>query len=217
MMGVGLLALRDELQAGVLAVAGGSLLTFATDNEQVEPFKPVIHNLVGSELLFDRLLVVAQALIDAADPATFAPFVVKERRRAGADAPDLLVPLSIWDDTVPPAAGRALARALEAPLVEPVLVPVATLPTAATGVVDGNVQASAGGAPASAGVFQFDRVTYGSGSPQLATHGSTPHSNEGAAQYLHFWRAWRDQGRAQIIDPYELIGTPPLPDDLKPW
>ena len=66
--------------------------------------------------------------------AYFAPLVLRHRRKAGDSAPDMLLPVSVYDETVPPAAGRAFARALGAPLVAPVHTPVATLPTAATGV-----------------------------------------------------------------------------------
>lgn len=61
--------------------------------------------------------------------------------------------------------------------------------------------------------------------PQAACHGprdrdghavGTPFSLEAGTQLLHFWKAWRNNGRAQIIDPYAAIGTPPLPASMVP-
>ncbi|PKN58885.1 MAG: hypothetical protein CVU56_03420 [Deltaproteobacteria bacterium HGW-Deltaproteobacteria-14] len=208
MMGAPLLALADDVDAGVLTVAGGRLMTFVTDNATVEPFKPLLADLVGSEALLNRLLTAAQTVVDAADPATFGPHVLGDRLDGAPAVPSLLCQVAIADETVPPAAGKALARALNIPHVPPVLDPVALIATSAPAPVAGNLADGA----ATAGFFQYDRVSAGAG-VTAATHNDTMFSAEASLQALHFLRAWRDTGRGEIVDPYAELSTPPLPGE----
>ncbi|MGM0575373.1 MAG: hypothetical protein ACQEXJ_06555 [Myxococcota bacterium] len=204
MMGPPLLAATDDVDAAVLTVAGGRLLVFATDTEQVKQFEDLIINLVGSRALFERLLVVGQTVVDAADPATFGAHVLTDRRVEG-NVPDVLFPVAIEDETVPPAAGKALARAMGIPHVGEVLDEVALLPRDTL-----PVEANVDGSGTTAGFFQYDRVGGGSGAT-AATHDNTPFSPECRLQSRHFFRTWLDTGTAELLDPYEELSTPPLP------
>jgi len=204
MLGASLLALSGDLQLGLLNVAGGGLLTFATETSRVKPFKPALISLFGSEDVFEQLLAVAQSLVDPADPATFAAHVLANRV-VGDSAPDVLLNVALEDDTVPPATGRTLARALGTPHLGPVFHPVAVIPKESELPVSGNV---AGGS-ATAGYFQYDRVSTKSGS-EKATHDNVPFSDEALLQERHFLETWLEVGMGEILDPYEELGTPPL-------
>lgn len=205
MMGAPLLALANNIDAGVLTVAGGRLMTFATDNATVEAFKPLLADVVGSEALLNRLFTAAQTVVDAADPATFGAHILADRLDSAPAIPNLLCQVAIVDETVPPAAGKALARALGIPHVPPVLDPVALIATSSPAPVVGNLADGA----ATAGFFQYDRVSEGAG-VTAATHNNTLFSAEASLQALHFLRAWRDTGRGEIIDPYAELSTPAL-------
>jgi len=63
-----------------------------------------------------------------------------------------------------------------------------------------------------AALFQFDRITKKPGqAPHKADHSSTPKSQEAMTQDLAFISAWLQSGVAQVVDPYEVLGTPKLP------
>lgn len=204
LLGPGLLAARDDLQAAVLEVAGGNLIKFVTDTGYVALIRPLFVSQLGSEAAFDRLLAVAQAVVDPADPATFAAHVLRDRFHADTAPPHVLLPVAQFDDTVPPATGMALARAFQLPQVPPVAWEVPPLATAAAPPLSANVDGL------TLGYFQFDRVT-DDGVVTRAEHPNTPWSPEGRAQMLAFYRAWRDTGTPEIIDPFALLGTPPAP------
>jgi hypothetical protein len=202
MMGSSILAGTSALRVGVLAVAGGRLITFVTDTGTIKPLLPVLGDLVGSETMLERLLVAAQSLVDPADPASFAPHVLADRLVAG-DTPHVLFPVAIGDEVVPPAAGRALARAMNIPQVPPVLVPVGVIPVTDTAPVSGQLSG------VTAGYFQLDRVTRSAG-VEPASHGNTPYSPEVLLQATHFLDTWLGTGTPEILDPYAELGTPAL-------
>lgn len=196
MMGPPLMALSGDFSLGVYTVAGGGLLTFATDNRQFNPMKPLVYNLVGSEEDFNRLLTVAQALIDPADPATFAPHVLHDRR-VGETVPSLLFSVAAADQTVPAASGRVLARALQAEHLGTVVEPIFGIPLADGPVISGNLADGT----ATAAFFQFDEVSEGDGMT-LAHHNNTPFSPESTAQIRRFLETWRDGEVPVLIDPF---------------
>lgn len=196
MLGAGTLALSDQIDAGVLSIAGGRLLSFATDTAQVVGFRPVLYRLIGSEALFNRLLPVAQAVVDTGDPAAWGPFVLHDRID-GRVPPHLLFPVSIHDATVPPSSGRALARALGVSHVPQVLEPVSLVVPEPSAPVSANQLDGT----TTAGFFQFGDVTDGDAVVE-STHNNTPGSVEARAQVLHFFSTWADTGTAEIIDPY---------------
>ena len=189
MLGSGTMALSPDIDAGVLSIAGGHLVVFVTDTANAAPFVPIFAQLAGGEDAFQRWLIVAQAAIDSADPATWGAHIVNDRLVDGA--PDVLLPVSIHDDTVPPRTGRALARAIHAPHLEPVFAHVSQL-----AIVEGPVAENFGGI--TGGFSQYDLVTSG-GELVPSTHDNLPYSVEAEAQALHFFRTWRDTGTAEII------------------
>lgn len=203
-LGPSVSALDDGIGATILSVGGGRLSTFVVETPDMQTVLPLVIQTVGGKALFDRMLVVVQTLLDASDSATYAPHVVFDRLSGLAARPDVLFPAVIDDDQVSSAASHTLARALGAPHVQPVVQAVPLLESVAAPVRD-NVANS----QATAGYFQLDRVS-GSSGVVPATHSNGPLSKEGANQALHFLETWLQDGRAEILDPYAALGTPPL-------
>lgn len=203
MMGPGLMATSSHVDAGVWWVAGGHLITFATDTDLVAILLPLIKDLLGSEEAFQQFLAVGQASVDAADPAVLAAHVLRDRFQGPDAAPHLMLSVAEQDEVVPPTTGRHLARALGIPHVPPVRTPVPLLEVTDAAPVSGNVDGR------TQGFFQYDRV--GGGAPEAAMHGNTPFSPEGRFQTKTFLEAWRDGDVPPIVDPYEALMTSPLP------
>ena len=204
MMGGSMLALSDSIDAGVLTVAGGGLLSFVTANSTVAPLKPLIIQMVGTEADFDRLLLVAESIVDPADPSTFAPYILRDRLVESA-APHVLFNVSTNDGTVPVPTGKALARSLDIPHVGEVRDPIELIPVEDTTPVAGNLADGT----VTAGFFQFDRVSSGDG-VVASDHDNTPFSAEGTEQTTHFLGTWIDLGIPEIVDPYVTLGTAEL-------
>ncbi len=204
LLGPSIVALESSIKAAIFSVGGGRLMLFATTGENVQQLKPVIIKLAGSEERFDRLVVAIQTLVDAADPATYAPYVLKDHLDGSKFIPSVLFPVADHDNVVPPPCGRALAQALGIPQMRPVSTPVPLLK-----VIDSPVHGNLTGGYATAAYFQFDRV--GGQNPNPAKHNNTPGSPEAILQASHFWDTWLDDGVGEIIDPYPIIGTPELP------
>jgi hypothetical protein len=115
-----------------------------------------------------------------------------------------LVQVSVFDGIVPVPTGHYLARALGVPHVPPIYAPVDALPQyAGTAPLSGNQDGR------TAGFFQLDRVSV-DGVVAASDHWSTPWSDEGTLMTSHFFSTWIESGRAEIIDPYAELGTPPL-------
>jgi len=204
LLGPSLAALDDSIGAAIFAVAGGRLLDFATQTGQIDAFRPVIEDLSGGPERLERLLPVAQTLVDAADPATYAPHVLQRRRDGSEYGPEVLMPVAVFDDTVPPSTGKALARALRLSHIRPVYEDVATLQA-----VEPPFTGPVNDAPDTAGFFQYDRVTR-NGNVVRVSHNNLHVSEEGRLQMVHFLRTWHRTGDAEIIDPYHENETPDL-------
>ena len=116
-------------------------------------------------------------------------------------APDLLLPVSQFDDTVPPSSAKALARGLRLPHLAPVPDPVPGLT-----VVEGPLSANGPGGSTIA-YFQLDRVT--SGAVQTATHNNVPGSDEVRWMTIGLFGGHLS-GEATVADPYAALGTPEL-------
>ncbi len=207
LLGPQLLALSKKIGAGVLWVAGGRLLEFATSTGQVQALRPVLHNLAGSKERFERMLPVAQTLMDSADPASWAPYVFHKRLVGDAKGPHLLLPVALRDKTVPPPTARALARALRTPHITPVAEAVTGLK-----VMQAPTTANTASGDRTTGYFQYDRITE-KGAVVAATHGNLPYSAEGTWQLNHFLVSWLNEAQPTIVDPYEAYSTKPLAAD----
>ena len=184
MCGAGLLALSPDLDAAVLAVGGARLISVVTDTDAIAEYRPLINALVGSPERFDRFVSVAQHVVDAADPGTWSAHVLHDRFD-GRVAPSVLASFGMNDEVVPPSAGRALARALGAPHLAPVQVPVELVPVIDADRVVGNLE----GGTRTAAFFQLATVTR-RGEVVPATHSDTAKSDEVTAQMRAFFGAW---------------------------
>lgn len=204
MCGAGLLALSPDLDAAVLTIGGARLMSIVTDTPMIEEFRPLIDNLVGSAELFDRLVPVAQHLVDAADPGVWAAHILQDRFDDRVP-PSVVAAYGMDDDVVPPASGFALARALGAPQLAPVAVPVDLVEVIEQGPVSGNLADGT----RTAAFFQYDRVTRGD-SVRSARHTDTAKSEESAAQIRAFLTPWAAGELPVVVNPFEVLGTPPL-------
>jgi hypothetical protein len=201
-MGSGLLAVSDDLDVAVLAIAGGNLVSIVRDTEAVSVFLPLIVQLAGGQEQFEATFSLLQTAIDPSDPVLFGANVLDRRLNDGAP-PHVLLPVATLDEVVPFSAGRALARAYKLPHVGPVSLEVPGLEVLATPVSQNGPEG------VTAGYFQYDRMTR-SGELMPSEH-IMPRSEEFAVQLTHFFDTWATTGTPEIIDPFEALGTPPLP------
>ena len=199
-LGPQLLTLDGGLDGAVLSVGGARLMSIVTESDTLRDFEDLIAALVGSKENFDRLVTVAQHIVDPVDPGTWSPHVLHDRLD-DAPAPSVLVQVGLSDEVVPPASGHALARALNVPHLEPVAEPVELLETIAEAPVIAN-----GPDSSTVALFQFDEVTR-NGSVGPAYHVATPTSDEGRLQLLTFLRSWTESGIAEVVNPYDETGS----------
>ncbi|MFT4624866.1 MAG: dienelactone hydrolase [Myxococcota bacterium] len=202
LLGPSLLALSDRVQTGVLWVGGGHLISFALDSAVMSTFAPLLETLAGGQAGLDRLLPVAQSAVDPADPALWAALAMEERPFGGA-IPDVLLPVALEDEVVPPASARALARGFGLTHLEPVATEVDGLSTA-QGPLMANHSSGA-----TAAYFQYDRVSAGD-AVEPADHGNTPFAAESEVQLRAWVNGWLDEGRPAAINPYAVVDTPQL-------
>jgi hypothetical protein len=198
------LALAERVEVAITSVAGGHLATYVTETPEIAAALPLLGRLAGSPERLQRLLLPVQTLADSGDPTTFAAHVLRDRLDPTSTVPDLLFPVAVDDDTVPPAASHALARAFGLPHMEPSVTAIDLLPTV-TGPLRANLPNNTTGA-----FFELDRV--GGTTPQPATHGNAPLGPEGRWQAERFLETWLRTGRATAEDPYAALGTAPLDD-----
>jgi pimeloyl-ACP methyl ester carboxylesterase len=208
LLGTSLMALSPDLDAGIFSVGGARMMNIVTDTDQLEQYQPIIDLLVGSGEAFDRLVPVAQHLIDPADPGAWAPHIL-QNRFDDRMPPSLLVAIGMHDEVVPRAAGRSLARTLGIPHMPPVAERVETLATLDQAPVSGNWADG----QRTAAFFQFDRVVRENGRLDRAKHTAVPLSNEGVHQMRAFLDSWATGEVPVIVDPYEALGTPVFEGD----
>jgi hypothetical protein len=192
-MGVELLALEPRIDLSILAVAGAKLLSVLSDGELIIEFLPIIHNLVGGKQVFDAFIPLAQTVIDAADPGTYAPYVLSDRL-VGTRSPHLLMQMAIDDGVVPNPSNRALARGLQLPHVTPIAQEVGLLEETAA-------PASLNVDDRTVGLFQFDKVKIGT-SIIPSSHSNVPYSPQSGQQNRAFIRGWVEDQAPVIINPY---------------
>lgn len=191
MMGAGVVALSDRIDAAVLSITGGELLTFITANPQVKPFVPALEFVIGGEDAFDRFAVIAQSAVDAADPAAWGAHILSDRLTG--EVPHVLFPTTIHDEVVAPASATALAIAMGIPHGRPIVEPIPALE-----VVDTPARANLDGVTA---VFmQFDQTTL-RGEVVSAGHSNLPRTDEALQQMVHFFTTWRDESAPEVIVP----------------
>jgi hypothetical protein len=205
--GAELLALSPDIDAGALVIGGGRLISIVTDMEMLASYRPLLDSLIGDPRLFDRLMPVGQHLVDASDPASWAPFIIHERLD-GRTPPSIMMVVGTSDEIVPPSAGRNYARSIDIPHLAPVVQPVGLIDVIEEGPVVGNFSDGT----RTAAFFQLDRVTR-NGEVQVAGHVETAKSDETAAMVRQFFGDWAAGEVPQISDPYLELGTPALPGE----
>ncbi len=202
LMGPELLATSTDLGAGVLVVPGGRVSTIISDGSQFGALIELLRPRRTTPGDVRRFFPVMQTVLDRGDPASFGPHVVGARL-PGLDtrAPSVLVGVVLDDDTVPNVANQAVARALGAPMMRPVLRTWPGFPS-----LDGPLRGNAAGGRATLGVVQFDVVGDGLGGTRMATHDNVGDSDVGAACWFDFLSSHFAAPPAQIRDPYAAIG-----------
>ena len=209
-MGVELLSLEPRIDLGLLAVPGARLVSVLTDGSVIGDFKSAIYLLVGGKEVFDGLTPLAQVLLDAADPGTYAPYIYGEKRswttnQSNVTHPHLLMQMAMNDEIVPNTANAALARAFNLPHLKQVAQPISLLDQ-----VDGPLAGNLAGSTAA--LFQFDRVTTGPQVLSPSDHMNVPAGREGRHQARQFLLSWLSANEEFpiILDPYEAFSIPAL-------
>jgi len=203
--GVGLLSLTDAIDAAYLVVGGARMMSIMTESPLMSTFTGIIESAIGDEVLFERLVPVAQHVIDPADAGLFARHVLAERFDDGRP-PSVAVTVAMQDDIVPASTGHLLARALGVPHMAPVSAPVELL-TTVDAPVSGNLD---GGGTAA--FFQIDRLANDRDGTRNATHIDTAVSAEVGAQIEAFFAPWAVGEAPVVVDPFPIVGTPPRSD-----
>ena len=209
-MGVELLSLEPRIDLGLLAVPGARLVSVLTDGSVIGDFKAAIYTLVGGKEVFDGLTPMAQILLDAADPGTYAPYLLGAQRtwttqKETVKAPHLLMQMSMNDEVVPNSANATLARAINLPHLQSIISPIPMLEQ-----VEGPLHLNHN-EESTAALFQFDRVTRGRDQNLLPSdHMNVPNSREGRYQSQVFLRTWITDDNPTIIDPYAEFNIPSL-------
>jgi pimeloyl-ACP methyl ester carboxylesterase len=163
-VGAMLAAIENRVSLYVLNVPGGGILDLALLGSPVmRPLVvPWVSSLYGIDTRLDRfdpIIGLGQAMLDAADPLSFAPHVFQNR--FAVDGKDPLGPRHlvmievIGDEVLPNRSTHALARALGMPLLTPHLIDVDGLSTVEA-PVQGNVQGQ------TAALIQSAPATHGS-------------------------------------------------------
>lgn len=202
-MGPEMLALTPEIDAAVLVVPGGRVSSIVSDAEQfgiiIELMKP--DDTTDGDV--DRFFPVLQTMLERGDAAVWAPYLLGDDLPSSmpGSAPHILMGMVLDDDTVPNTTNRALARALNIPLVPPMRQEVGIIETTAAAPVSANL-----GDGRTAGLLQFDVVEDGSGGTEPATHSNVGDSDVGAEAWFHFLDSHLTTGTPEIIDPYEALG-----------
>jgi hypothetical protein len=201
-MGIELAARYDRFQVMPLFVTGAPMGVVVRDSLGFSSLLVAVRaGATDGEVV--RLILSAQALLDAGDPAPYAPLLLS--RRAAGTGPHVLLGLAHDDDTIPNSSTYGLARALGLARFGAVRGPQPLLPDA-TAPLSGN-----GPGGRTAGMFEYDRVTFQEGgTPRAAEHSSTGDSREGQLQRRRFLEDWLAGRTPVIVDPYAELGTPPL-------
>lgn len=206
-MGPELLALNGKFALTVLAVGGGRLSAVVADTPNIKQAMDLVLPEQWTEDDLRRYFPVLQTLIERGDAANWAPHLLSDPF-PGASRPHLLLMMSLGDDVVPNSATLMLARALNIPQLPPVLIDAGLIPTEATLPITGNWLPGS----VTAGFFQYDRITTADGKPPIAvTHSGIRKGREFLLQVRHFLDSWLSDGLPEILDPYSVLGTPPLP------
>ncbi len=204
-MGSELLALAPEIAAGVLVVPGGRVGSIVSDASQFSILIDIMRPEGTTDGEVDRFFPVLQTVIDRGDAAAWATHLLYDLPNRPADLPDarphVLMGYVLDDDTVPNSTNRALARALNIPLVPPMRQEVGVIPMADSAPIAANMADGR-----TAGLLQFHEVEDGAGGMRPATHSNVGDSDVGAEAWFHFLDSHLREGAPTIINPYQTLG-----------
>ncbi|MCB9787957.1 MAG: hypothetical protein H6744_14830 [Deltaproteobacteria bacterium] len=207
-MGPELLALSPDIGLGVLSVPGGRVSSIISDSELFSPIVTLMAPVGTPKGELRRFFPLLQTVLERGDSANFGPYVLHDRFDGAGPAPHVLMAMAIDDNTVPNVANRSVARALGLPQVGQVRQVIGVVPRDIALPLAGNLE----GGQLTAGVFQYDRIRKSSeAAVEKATHDNLTKSYESVEQLLHFITTWLDTGVPELIDPYVVLDTPPLP------
>lgn len=173
-VGTGVLAVNDEVDAAVLQVGGGNLHQVLRDGELLGSLTPLLESVAGSPVDYQLMLSVTQSALDPGDAGLLATSALHD------GGPDVLVQLALHDTTVPPSSGRALALGLGVEQRGDVFDPIPTLRDGGGYPVRANMDFGS-----TAAVIQFDAFD-----DVLAGHDNTPQHPLVLGQAIGFLDSW---------------------------
>lgn len=202
--GTNLMAIEPAIKTAVLNVPGGVISVLLTNSPT---FAPVINAGLAAEGLFPgtpeyaQFFMMAQTVIDSADPANYAPYVLN----GGICGVEkyVLMQEAIGDTVIPNISSDMLARAFGAnfPQVNPVVQTIPGMATADPGVANG--------------LFQFDTPNHGF---LLSPDPSHPEfTYYGQLQTAHYFGSYLMTGTPMIINPAATKGTGNAADSASEW
>ena len=188
------LAFEPAARAAVLSAAGGGIVDGLLRRSSPIDTSATLPLLFGEPLDGAHpAMVLLQTYFDRADPAVYAPLLV--RRLPGVPSKSLLSTFGLGDTYAPPSTLATLTKALGVPLVLPVLAPIEdgwpTWPTESRPVIANLVGQD--GASVTAATFQYDPMGLYDGHLVALSH----------PQALRDWLAF--------LQTYFVVGTPHVP------
>lgn len=200
LMGPELIALTDVFRGALLSVPGGRITSIIRDSDLFAPVIDMMRPPGTSDAEVDTFFPILQTLVDAGDPAVWAPMMFD--RVVPADLhglPQVLLQFALDDGIVPNSANGAVAAATGLPGVGREIFTVPSV-TWTDGPVSGNLADGGSG-----GIQQFDFVTDRSTpgvDPHPASHDNVTVSFEGFEAAKAFFLPVIDGQPGVVLDPY---------------
>ncbi len=202
--GTNLMAIEPAIKTAVLNVPGGEISVLLTHSPT---FAPVINAGLAEEGLvpgtpeYAQFFMMAQTVIDSADPINYAPYVLNGDI-SGVEK-FVLMQEAIGDTVIPNISGDMIARAFGAnfPQINPVVNAIPGMATADPGVANG--------------LFQFDTPNHGF---LLSPDPSHPEFTYwGQMQTVNYLGSYLLTGTPMILDPTATKGTSKAADSASEW
>ncbi len=204
-MGPELVVLAPTIKTAILAVPGGRVSSIVSDADQFGLIIDFMRPDDSTDGDVERFFPILQTMLDRGDAVAFAPYLLRapEDRPAGFPAADahVLMAMVLDDDTVPNTANRALARAMDIPIVPPLRQEVGLVGMTEEAPVSANMSDGR-----TAGLLQFDLVEDDGGGMKPATHSNIGDSEVGIEAWFRFMDGYLTDGTPIIVDPYVELG-----------